>query len=218
MFKCYKAFTSFGYKLFVFLIYPLLAVAGCVITQTGLFGLIHQLNYMSCMPLISAGICILEVMSDMFPFGGVMSKKFEVFNLLKTSERGMQAYRKVLVFDMIRRFVYVVILNVFNVVLGVVILRNEFIGEFIPTFIFFGMGTYLLCSAAIGVARFFSSVATNYVLGYIASMLDFMLVFYFSSSTLSDVANISIITVLCVVVNVVIITIYKKKMEAGYND
>lgn len=94
--KAYLLFTSWRYKLGIFLGLPLAALAGGMFW--GHWGVVSGFGF-----LMAAGIIFAEVMSDQRVFNGIHSKRGYKLDFLKTSPLGENILFYGLVGDLVRR-------------------------------------------------------------------------------------------------------------------
>lgn len=110
--KSYLVFTSWIYRIVMFLIMPIVVIA-VVLYIGGAFG-----NFSSYRGAPGATVCIVvmlllpmvEIISDNWMFGGIQSKDVEQLDYLKTSGVGMRVLRRALSLDLLRKFLSVVVI------------------------------------------------------------------------------------------------------------
>ena len=98
----YRCFCGIRYSLLMLAVFPLLII-GLYVLTIGTAGPGNIAN--SSVYLIAVGC-----MADYFAFNGVTSKGYS-FGMLKCSKRGRELVKGGIIFDQIRRFVYVVLIQ-----------------------------------------------------------------------------------------------------------
>lgn len=92
----YLVFTSFVYRIAVFLVMPVLLVG------IGVFAG-HHLGELWAVP-VALLLTMAEIISDYWLFSGLQAKDAEKMDFMKTSGLGMEVLRDALILDLLRRF------------------------------------------------------------------------------------------------------------------
>lgn len=97
--KSYLVFTSFVYRIVVFLVVPVLSMCAGVYTVSR-FGEMGEFGVMPAAVLLAAA----EIISDNWLFSGLQAKEAEKMDFLKTSGFGMEMMQNALILDLLRKF------------------------------------------------------------------------------------------------------------------
>lgn len=92
----YLVFTSFAYRIALFLVIPVLLVG------IGVFAG-HHLGELWAVP-VALLLTMTEIISDYWLFSGLQAKDAEKMDFLKTSGLGMEVLRDALILDLLRKF------------------------------------------------------------------------------------------------------------------
>lgn len=94
--KGYLVFTSFAYRIVMYLLMPAALVAIVVWAGTNIGDV--------SVPLVLMLLPLAEIISDSWLFGGLQARDSEKIDYLKTSGRGMAVMRNALGLDLFRKF------------------------------------------------------------------------------------------------------------------
>lgn len=112
-YKCYKAFLSgILMKLVVYLFYPLMMILFCGLMGIGMG--VEHIHAMYALLTASGGIIWIEMLLDIYIYGGILAKDTNKLEYLKTSCKGMSVLKKGLYVDKLRR------LMTMTLILGVI--------------------------------------------------------------------------------------------------
>ncbi|MCM1189224.1 MAG: hypothetical protein NC541_07990 [bacterium] len=159
--KSYLAFTSLGYRLVMYLAVPLSAAGIQLLFLIKMGG--------SGVPAVMTALILLEILADHWFLGGIQEKNAEKLDCLKTSSRGMQMMESVLILDVIRHFLEAAAIfgSCFLISL---LLGGETLG------VLGGLALPILetgCLSVAGtlIARFWSTLNMNMLIGYVAAII-----------------------------------------------
>ena len=107
LWKSYFVFLSKGYKWLALTIFPLMLL-GLVLL---LFGEDKDGTYVVARAVILSYVPIFELVSDYWLFGGLCNKTENGLVYLKSSVKGMEVLRNGIIGDLLRRFLYQMILG-----------------------------------------------------------------------------------------------------------
>lgn len=206
--KSYLVFTSFGYRLILYLGIPLLFIGA------ELF-MLEILEISGIMTLLCM-LTFLEIMSDTWFLGGIQEKNAEKMDYLKTSPRGMSVIKSALVTDLIRRFVTAAGIFAICGLLEAGSGKRQISAAadlVMPVF-----AVYSLSVAAILITRFFSYFQINMLAGYIVSIAGAVCYLLQSAGMVSAETFIAVYAVLGMAVSILAVWIALKKVEGGYYD
>ncbi len=133
IFKGYLAFTSVKYRIWGLIFFPALFLAVSVFTGN--------------IALTGGFIIMFEVISDYWLFSGICEKNSNYTEYCKTSVRGIKIIKKGLEGDLLRRFLYLMILA------AAVCFRSKKAWVFVQVLLI-----YMLSTAALNVTRLWSGV------------------------------------------------------------
>ena len=140
--KSYLAFTSAEYRIWGLCFFPLLFLGVSLFIGNLMFG---------------EFVVVYEIILDYWLFSGICEKNSSYLEYCKTSVRGMEIISKGLAGDLLRRFLYLLILAV------TVYFRSESVGVFVQVLLI-----YLLSVAALNVTRLWSGVWIQLILSSFA--------------------------------------------------
>ena len=102
--KCYLAYTPRLYKIIVMVLLPALVLAlECLNIIT---------DKVALFVLLSSGVVFYECMADCWHLGGLHSKEYVGLRLIQSSERGLAFSKKVVLWDCLRKYAYMAIFAV----------------------------------------------------------------------------------------------------------
>lgn len=206
--KSYQVFTSFGYRMVIYVLMPLLLVA-------------FQLFFLKVMgssgiPAIIMVLILAEIVADNWFLGGIQEKDAEKIDYLKTSSRGMKVMKSVLVLDFVRRLIAAAgIFGVCNLLSRVVCGEDDF--QSMGILLFSVLVSYSLSVLGTFIARFGSYLWTTVLTGYFASVAGLECCILVMLGVSVVMLNI-LFGVLGAGVTVVAVKIAIKKVEEGYYD
>ncbi len=145
--KSYLAFTSFRYRLLMFLLVPTGAFAGTLAYGELLGSSLQQSGLLLFMFVWSYA----ETFSDYWLFSGIASAKTHGSEMLRTSERGMAMMRSGLIMDQVRRLVYMAAGTAVLIIAG-----QNGVPDF-PEFLEFVLFYYTWTTGMVWISRFLSS-------------------------------------------------------------
>lgn len=218
MFRGYYVFTSVPYRWVIWLVYPLLAVLGCIAVQTGFFGLLPEFAYGPglCAVILESALPMVETIQDFFIFGGIHRKAEGHFEYLKSSEDGKKVYVSALVLDHVRRALTIILVFLGNILFAVyttdMVLEGEVLWEFAGYF------CWTFCMSTIGVfaARFSRQLWLTIAIAYGLNLLAILGNYLFSN--VEGHAYIFVLVALTVGVCRMSMWLAIKKLERSYYD
>ena len=161
LFRCYKGYTSFTYRLLFACLFPIaLFLFTCFVTKTGMDWMIGGLLF---------SLFTYESMGDFLAYAGLCKEGNRASSFLKTSIRGKRLFCRVMVVDLIRRLL---------VVSGMMIIAWFFDGAGLPLLLLLG---YLMILVGINICRCFDSsviVLSIWSLIYILTLLGNQWIFW----------------------------------------
>ncbi|MCM1193754.1 MAG: hypothetical protein NC123_17995 [Butyrivibrio sp.] len=211
--RSYLVFTSRWYKIIMFIILPLLLPGFQIISSLVFQG--------TAIPFIVMALILVETLADNWFLGGIQEKGSEKIDYLKTSPRGMEIMRSVLIMDLVRRLVY------HAVILGVSWLLTKSFGTSAEAGKLTGLGTlllalglsYTLSVVGIFIARFASYIWVNLICGYIGCIAGLVILLVCTSTTFVPVALPDIaLAVLGIGISFLMVKIAMLKVEGSYYD
>lgn len=189
--KSYLSFTSVEYRIWGLCFFPLLFLGISLFNGNLMFG---------------GFVVVFEIISDYWLFSGICEKNSSYLEYCKTSVRGMEIISKGLAGDLLRRFLYLVILAV------TVYFRSESVGLFAQVLLI-----YLLSVAALNVARLWSGVWIQLILSSFAFLAYALLEVLFIPAV-SITNTIVVLAVLTVFVSIVTIWHAVIHMKGSYYE
>lgn len=161
LFRCYKGYTSFTYRLLFACLFPIaLFLFTCFVAKTGMDWMIGGLLF---------SLFTYESMGDFLAYAGLCKEGNRDSSFLKTSIRGKRLFCRVIVVDLIRRLL---------VVSGMMIIAWFFDGAGLPLLLLLG---YLMILVGINICRCFDSsviVLSIWSLIYILTLLGNQWIFW----------------------------------------
>lgn len=210
--RSYLVFTSLWYKIIMFAVLPVVLLGIQVLSAIVFQGTAIHLSVML--------LIIVEIMADNWFLGGIQEKGSEKIDYLKTSSRGMEIMKNVLVMDLIRRFCSM------GVILGVSWLITRIFGttyEATKLAGFWGLLlaiflTYTLSVLGIFIARFTSYLWVNLLCSYVGSIAGLVILLVCTSMLIPMVLPDIALVVLGGGISVLIVKIAMLKVEGSYYD
>ncbi len=151
--KSYLVFTSFSYRICVFILLPAV-LAGIGIYTESYFG---RLGILASAMLLT----MAEILSDHWLFSGLLAKESARMDVLKTSGMGMEILKNALTLDLLRKLLtalgLLAVCDLFTGRLG------ELVSMVLVTYFFSALGTFL--------ARYGGWYIANFCIGQIAALL-----------------------------------------------
>ena len=226
--KSYIVFTSFAYRIVIYLLIPAALVAFCawIGTYMGDMGLIFTVMLLA----------LAEIISDSWLFGGLQARDAEKMDYLKSSGRGLSLVRNALGLDLFRKFLtalctvaasYLLIRQVKGGLAG----KPEPIMDFVSCggpLQRIGLLAYLVllayCFSALGtfLSRYNSTIYGNLLLGYGAMALACLAGIFGPSFVKYPSNGIFLLDLLCLAVgigvSVLTVRTAMKKVKGGFYD
>lgn len=210
--RSYLVFTSLWYKIIMFAVLPVVLLGMQVLSTIVFQGTAIHLSVML--------LIIVEIMADNWFLGGIQEKGSEKIDYLKTSSRGMEIMKNVLVMDLIRRFCSM------GVILGVSWLITRIFGTTNEAAKLAGLGkvllavalTYTLSVLGIFISRFTSYLWVNLLCGYIGSITGLVILLVCISMPVPVVLPDIGLVVLGGGISFLMVKIAMLKVEGSYYD
>lgn len=210
--KAYKVFSTPGYRGIMFALLPLVLLGSQFLVLVMYSG--------TGIPFLAMMLVIVEVMADNWFLGGIQEKNSQKIDYLKTSAKGMQIVKNVLVMDVARRFLSLAgICGLSQGVACVIVSGEGTIGLLPLLMVLFTI--YALSALGVFIARFFSYLWVNMLCGYIGSILGLVASLAWITLPLPTVLAAGILLcllVLSVGISVLMVKIAMMKMEGSYYD
>lgn len=202
--KSYFTFTSFLYRLVMFVLMHLILLGLMILFPFG--------PYMQ-----AAFLAFFEIVSDNWLFGGICSKDVQSMDYLKSSRKGMQVIKDGLIVNLARCFLN----SCLWICIGFFYTKAHNPESFSlttwQTVCFLGASilfTYSLCVAGVTISRFFSNYWINVIISY-AAMILLVLAMLFSV----DITYLILIALaLAILVSILSVRLVLKKMKESYYD
>ena len=202
--KSYLVFTSFLYRLVMFLV-----------IHTIILGL---LLFLPVAPYMEAAfLAFFEIVSDNWLFGGICSKEAASMDYLKSSKKGMQVLTAGLTLDLVRRFFYSALWMSISFFYARSQNPNAFLFDNVQTVCFLATSillTYSLSVAGIMISRFFSNYWINTLISYAAIILLVLIMFFAQGNPYIPFLTL----VFSILVSVLSVRLVIKKMKESYYD
>lgn len=215
--KGYLVFTSFGYKIILFAVLPLVLL--------GLQLAISMIYQGTGLPLFGGTLVLVEILADNWFLGGIQDKNSEKIDYLKTSGKGMRIMKNVLITDVVRRFLScAVILGMAQAIAQVCacaagVSEKSRIAPLQVLFVL--LLTYTLSALGVFLARFTSYLWVNLLYGYIGSIVGLTAGLIWISLALPGAlaaGAVFFLAVLAVGISVLMVAIAMIKVEGSYYD
>lgn len=210
--RSYLVFTSLGYKIIMFVILPVVLLGIQVFSAVVFRG--------TAIPVFVMTLVMVEIMADNWLLGGIQEKGSEKIDYLKTSPRGMKVMRSVLVMDLVRRFVfYVVLFGLSWLITGIFGAGNGAGGlAALEALLLAVVLTYALSALGIFIARFTSYLWVNMLCGYVGAIAGLVILLICSGGLVPMMlVNIAMI-VLGGGISFLMVKIAMLKVEGSYYD
>lgn len=207
--QSYFVLTTAGYRIIIFLLIPLVLLLSTFILER------MQNSYIGVL-VILAGYCNFEILADIGPFGGLLSKEIGLPEYCCTSKRGMWLITNALTTNMLRQMITEIVL-VLAAWIGYSITAERMIwnendwilviGEILLTFIVIQLGSM--------IARFFGGLYIQLIIAMLATL---MLVL---ATILVQIGQAPMLVLLCILLGMICkgsIAFVKKRGELSYYD
>lgn len=224
MFRSYNAFMSKSYKVAIWILYPLLACLGCILVQSGCFGLISKSGY-NCMVaerLLCYGIVLVEFIVDYCLFSAIWSKSANYMDFFNSSHKGKQLLKDALLFTLIRRILMIMLCSGLNIVIGFLFYEHSLpLGECIRQTILYAIGCYFLSTLFVFIYRLVDLQRLrmlSVLIGYLGSMI--VILFFSLILVLKFPFWIWLVILLTVsiMITIKLVKVAVKKVEDSYYD
>lgn len=206
--KSYLVFTSLGYRLILYLAVPL-AAAGISLGCIKVFGAYDA-------SLLVHLLILAEVLADHWFLSGIQEKNAEKLDYLKTSSRGMEVMKNVLVLDLARRFLELLLILVLCGLLSLLLGTGApgiLEGVVLPV-----LTIYVTSVIATVLARFGSTLQINFLAAYLAAVIGSVCYFPAAFHILPAALFCPVLAFLSLVVSVLAVKVAMKKVKEGYYD
>lgn len=210
--RSYLVFATGGYKIVMLVVLPVFLLGVDYMAAVVFRG--------SAMPAYIMLLIMAEVMADHWYLGGIQEKNSQKIDYLKTSPRGMQIMRNALVMDLLRRFVFLVVIAGASWLFTLLSTAGEEIrGKVGPWEVLLAvLLVYTLSVLGIFLCRFFSYLWVNMLAGYvgaIAGLVIFLIVVEgFPPVILANIA----LAILGAGFSILAVKIAMLKVEGSYYD
>ena len=200
--KSYLVFSSFSYKVCIFLLMPAVLV-GIGIGIVSIFG---ELGLTATAMLLT----MAEILSDHWLFSGLMAKESERMEVLRTSGMGMEIMKNALILDLLRK-----LLTAF----GILAVCELFTGQW-GGLLLMAMVSYVFSAAGTFLARYGGGLAVNVCIGQISAFLVLGCLFcvFQSGSWRFRVGFELLFLALGVLASVLTVSKSMRKVKGGYYD
>lgn len=208
--KSYLVFTSWGYRLFLYLGVPMFCIGMELIMV-----ILMKMGTSGIMSILCT-LIFTEVVSDTWFLGGIQEKHAEKMDYLKTSSRGMSVVKSALVLDLVRRLVMTT--GIFGVccLLEAGVVRRQIS---IPADLVMPLlAVFSLSTAVVLITRFFSYFYINVLAGYLVSAAAAVCCVLLSMGVVSVNTLIAIYAGLGMAAGILAVWVAMKKVEGGYYD
>lgn len=213
--KSYFVFTSFPYRMAIFVILPLAMLAIVGLISMGM----ERKSYFFTPVLIPLFLIVIEVVADNWMFGGIQAKHAEKMDVLRTSGRGMEMIKDALALDLIRRLLSMAGVTAICLLAEMLLMGGTAAGvfEIMPMLLSMLFLCYDISVLGTLAARFGSVVWINYLIGYAGFFLGIL-----GSAAVSwqrgGVVSAIMLAVLAVPMSVLTVRVAMKKVRGGYYD
>lgn len=210
--RSYLVFTSLGYKIIMFAILPVVLLGIQVLSAVVFRG--------TAIPVFVMALVLVEIMADNWFLGGIQEKGSEKIDYLKTSPRGMKVMKSALVMDLVRRFVfYVVLFGSCRLITGIFGAGGGAGGPAdLEALLLAVVLTYALSVLGIFIARFTSYLWVNLLCGYVGAIAGLLILLICSGGLVPMIlVNIAMI-VLGGGISFLMVKIAMLKVEGSYYD
>lgn len=206
--KSYLVFTSWGYRLVMFALAPLLLAALQVVSLKVMGG--------SAVPFIIIILIIAEVVADNWFLGGIQEKSAEKIDYLKTSGKGMKVMESALVTDFVRRFLTAaVVFGVCNLLSRIWGGQDDF--QSMAVLLLSVLITYSLSVLGTFFTRFGSYLWINMLVSYFAAAVGVVCCVLPMFGVSGLILNV-IFAVLSAGASILAVKVAMKKVEGSYYD
>lgn len=213
--KSYLVFTSFLYRLAIFVILPLAMLAISIALSMGM----GRKSYFVTPYLIPVFLIMVEVVADNWMFGGIQAKYAERMDVLRTSGRGMKVIKDALALDLIRRLLSMAGITALCLLAETLLMGGTAAGVIETVPILLGMLFFCYDLSVLGTlaARFGTFVWINCLIGY-AGVVAGTWGGVAMSLPERGVVPAIVLAVLAVPVSALTVRAAMKKVRGGYYD
>ena len=211
--RSYFVFTSFLYRIAMYAIMPIVVIGIGVLISSG-FDRGMSTSFLVAGVTVGELLTALEIISDIWLFGGIQKKEGTNLEYLKTSGRGRSVVRAALIMDLVRKFFTAVcVMAVCTIVLACI--NGGEVGSVAVSLLYIALMSYFFSVLGTFVARFWDMFWTNVLVCYVAGILYVLCLLV---PVWDKIAAAAVLGVLCILVSVAAVKIPLRRMEGSYYD
>jgi len=208
MVKSYLVFTSFVYRLVLYLLLPLVALGTGILCS----GSIGAVNLM----IVSMILSMFEILSDYWLFVGIQTKDSANLDFLKTSGRGMQIIKNALIMDLLRKLLTAAVVLTISYLVALPTYDRER-GETAAVLVYAVLVSYFCSVLGVFFARYGSIFWFCVLVGNVAVSLE--IICWFLPGTLENIPKyVPVFVILGIMVSILAVRTARKKVEGSYYD
>lgn len=211
--KCYMAYTPTLFKLIVLVLLPVLVLGiECLNVLT---------DKVALFALISSGVVFYECLADVWNMGGLHSKDYIGIRMVQSSKRGLEFSKKVVLYDCLRKYVYMAVFAVANLLVLYFSIGREAVGAYAQTiwYVYWTSTATLMLFTLI--CRFICNITGIFVLTYMASIVAstlFALIVACNGHQTLWMVVMVVAPIVSIVMGCLLVLVGCKKMEGSYYD
>lgn len=211
--RSYFVFTSLLYRIAMYAVMPAVVIGIGVLISSG-FDRGMAASFLVAGVTVGELLTALEIISDVWLFGGIQKKEGANLEYLKTSGRGRRVIRAALVIELVRKFFTAVC--VMAVCTAVLAYRNGGeVGSVAVSLLYIALMSYFFSVLGTFVARFWDMFWTNVLVCYVAAILYVLCLLI---PVWDKIAAVAVLGVLCIIVSVAAVKMPLRRMEGSYYD
>lgn len=210
--RSYLVFATGGYKIVMLIVLPVFLLAVDLVAAVIFRG--------SAIPAFIMLLIMAEVLSDNWYLGGIQEKNSAKIDYLKTSAKGMRIMKNALIMDLVRRFVYLVVIAGVSWLFTVLCTAGEGVRARVGLreILLAVLLVYTLSVLGVFLCRFFSYLWVNMLAAYVEAIVGLVIFLVASAGFLPVIlANIAL-TILGVGLSILAVKIAMLKVEGSYYD
>lgn len=210
--KSYLVFATRGYKIVMLVVLPVFLLAVDFMAAVFFRG--------SAMPAYIMLLIMAEVMSDIWYLGGIQEKNSQKIDYLKTSARGMQIMKNALILDLVRRFVYLVVIAGVSWLFTIIFTAGEGVRTKLGPWevLLAALLIYTLSVLGIFLCRFFSYLWVNLLAAYVEAIAGLVIFLIAAEGFLPVILADIALAILGAGFSILAVKIAMLKVEGSYYD
>lgn len=219
--KSYKALSAKCYRLGLWVVFPIMGLMGCILVMSGALNVvgIKAYTYEVCVPIIAAGIVVIETLVDYWFIPGLYDRTSNPLKAFQLSANGIKVLTQGLVWDIIRRIIVNCFFFGMNLLMGVLIFGNEAPNmTAILGIIEYAVISYTMTTIMIIIARHSRTFLNYFICGYLGAFALVIISGLLFKAKVLTIVIIGVFALVGVVASIYMVELGKKRLKEKYYD